>query len=207
MSQIVYPNGDATIVVPAGGSIAVASRAEAQVYLRVGFPNYPEQDDLIGLVSNLVPSVFGPYANGATIEIQAGATEVLYSVGTAPVIAELGDWAYQGAPAAITTAAASTTLTAAQVLTGIIVGDNTSGGNIDFQMPTVANLIAATDWAVNESFDFSLVNVSAGAVPITIVTNTTWTLVGDMAASATIRSARFRARVTGATTGTLYRIA
>jgi hypothetical protein len=207
MSQIVYPNGDATVVVGAGESIAVASRAEAQIYRQVGFPNYPEQNDLLGVIENLEVEVFGPYATGATIQIEAGATEVLYSVGTAPVISELGDWAYQAAPAAITTAAASTLLTAAQVLTGIIVGDNTSGGNIDFQMPTVANLIAATDWEVNESFDFSLVNISAGAVSITITTNTTWTLVGSMVASATIRSARFRARVTGPTTGTLYRIA
>lgn len=207
MSQIVYPQGDATISVPAGSVIAVASRAEAQVFEVVGFPNYPNASDLLGVVSDLTPSVFTFGGSAATVSIQAGATEVYYSVGTAPVINELGNWVYQGAPAATITGGANFLLTAAQVTPGIIVVNNTSGGNINAQLPTVANLIAATDWDVNDAFDFSLINISAGAVPVTIVTNTTWTLVGDMVASATIRSARFRARVTGATTGTLYRIA
>lgn len=114
----------------------------------------------------------------------------------------------QAAPVAKTD---TVTLTAAEVLgafpsgIGFITGDPTAAAN--YTLPTVANVEAAlpADFAVNDAFDCAILNLDA-ALAITVLTNTGWTLVGNMVVAAAT-SVLFRARKTGAGAFTLYRFA
>ena len=106
----------------------------------------------------------------------------------------------QGAPTALTAGAVAT---ADQLANGLFTFNGTAG---NLQLPTVADLEAGISSAVktNAAFDFYVVNTD-GADAITLTTNTGWTIVG-VAAVALTSSAHFRARKTGATTWTLYRL-
>jgi hypothetical protein len=107
--------------------------------------------------------------------------------------------AIQGAPA---TVSAAGTLTAAQLLTGLIVASGTPGTQT---LPTVALLEAALpNVKVDSGFNLNLVNTAGSTA--TVATGTGWTIVGT-ATAATVTSAAFRARKTGDNTWTLYRIA
>jgi len=79
-----------------------------------------------------------------------------------------------------TTAADTATLTAAQILGGLITGTPTAAAN--YTTPTAALLIAALQALgvpyLNESFEFSIKNTSAGANTITVVGGTGVTIVG-----------------------------
>ena len=107
----------------------------------------------------------------------------------------------QGAPTALTAAA---TLTAAQLSNGLITY---TGAAVDLTLPTVALLEADVSSAskVNAAFDFTIINIG-GTNAATVVVGTGWTIVGVAGVSAST-SARFRARKTGDTTWTLYRVA
>lgn len=148
-----------------------------------------------------------------------GASYPLESFGPTPAIPQ-GTGGYQVgagnlnepnmvAVAAPATATASATLTASQVLNGILLGSPGSSA-ASYQLPTVATLEAGISSAgVGDSFDFSVVNVDgSGSGVITLTTNTGWTLVGLMTVVATAGTAQmFRARKTGSGAWTLYRIA
>ncbi|TIW28678.1 MAG: hypothetical protein E5V63_04145 [Mesorhizobium sp.] len=119
----------------------------------------------------------------------------------------------QAAPAAKTT---STTLTAAELLGGLLTGNQGAAGAAAYTLPLATDLETALlairpDLANNDAFDFNVINISTvAAETITMTTNTGWTLVGDMilAANATGDESvgRFRARRTAANTYTLYRV-
>lgn len=107
------------------------------------------------------------------------------------------------------TATATATLTVAQVTSGILLGSPSTSA-ASYTLPTVADLEASLGNAkVGSSFDLSVVNVDGSSSGvITLVTNTGWTLVGLMTVVATAGTAQlFRARKTGATTWSLYRVA
>jgi hypothetical protein len=107
--------------------------------------------------------------------------------------------AFQGAPA---TVSAAGTLTAAQLLTGLIVASGTPGTQT---LPTVALLEAALpNVKVDSGFNLNLINTAGSTA--TVATGTGWTIVGT-ATAATVTSAAFRARKTGDGAWTLYRIA
>lgn len=114
-----------------------------------------------------------------------------------------------GAIPAPQTATASATLSAAQVLGGILLGSPGSSAAA-YTLPTVATLEASLSNAVKvgSSFDLSVVNVDgSGSGVITMTTNTGWTLVGLMTVAATAGTAQlFRARRTGDGAWSLYRI-
>lgn len=107
-----------------------------------------------------------------------------------------------------TTATVTATLTVAQATSGILLGSpGTSAAS--YTLPTVADLEATLGNAkVGSSFDLSVVNVDGSSSGvITLVTNTGWTLVGLMTVVATAGTAQtFRARKTGASTWSLYRV-
>ena len=118
----------------------------------------------------------------------------------------------QAAPTALTTSA---TLTAAQILGGLLTANQGGGATAAYQLPLGTDLEAAlpaANIAVNDSFEFSLINISTvAAEDVSITTNTDWTLVGNMDIqsndAATSKSVgRFRVRRTAAHVFTLYRI-
>jgi hypothetical protein len=117
----------------------------------------------------------------------------------------------QGAQTAKTT---STTLTAAEVNTGIITVNNGAAGTTTLTLPLASAMDSQFSNVTNGySWDFSVVNISTTAAEDADVgTNTGWTLVGNMDIEAdddprARSSAKFRARKTGTGAWTLYRMA
>jgi hypothetical protein len=199
--QVIFAQGTATVTVPANEKIAVQAYSPASVFQEVGYPNFPESQDLLQVVENTT-YVSGAFTNATNVTIQAGASGAYYSVGVAPDISNNGNWQPQGAPANIADGG-SMVATAANVLTGIITATPTSAR--DIQLPTGANLDLATEWAIGDSFDFSVITLAAFALTLTVNTNVT--IVGSAATAATSgASARFRCRKTAADTFVVYRI-
>lgn len=155
-------------------------------------------------------------ASGASAGTGAGASITLtpgaVSTGAAGGVFVRGlEVLSQGAPTALTTSA---TLTAAQVLAGILTANQGGGATAAYQLPTGSALQTALPaaFAAGDAFIFSLINVSTvAAEDVTITTNTDWTLVGSMAvqsndADTSKSSGRFMARKTADHVFTLYRI-
>ena len=187
--QVIFTQGTATVTVPAGEKIAVQAYSPASVFQEVGYPNFPESQDLLTTVENTT-YVSSAFTNATSVTIQAGASGAYYAIGVAPAITNDGNWQPQGAPANIADGG-SMLATAANVLTGIITATPTASRNI--QMPTGANLDLATEWAIGDSFDFSVITFAAFALTLTV--NTDVTIEGAPATAATSGSAaRFRCR-------------
>jgi len=118
----------------------------------------------------------------------------------------------QGNPTAKTV---SSTLTAAQILAGIITINQGAGAASAQQLPLASAMDTAfPTFAANDAFDFSVINTSVvDAEDASLTTNTGWTLVGSMdlqahnALASGSSSGRFRARKTGTGAWTLYRLA
>ncbi len=199
--NVIFTQGTATFTVPAGEKVAVQAYSPASVFQEVGYPNFPETQDLLQVVENTT-YVSAAFTNATIVTIQAGASGALYAVGVAPVITDDGNWQLQGAPANIADGA-SMIATAAEVLTGIVTATPTTTRSI--QLPLGSNLDLATEWAIGEGFDFSVITLAAFALTITV--NTGVTIVGSAATAATSgASARFRVRKTAADTFIVYRI-
>ena len=201
--QVIFTQGTATVAVPAGEKIAIQSLTPANVFQEVGFPNFPEALDLLTVVDNTT-YVSSAFTNATNVVIQASASGVYYSVGVAPEISNNGNWQPQPAPSNIADGA-SMIMTAAELLTGIITSTITANRNL--QLPTGANLDLATEWAIGDSFDFTIMTL--GAFVLTLIVNTgTATIVGSPATANTAgATARFRLRKTAADTFIAYRIA
>lgn len=115
------------------------------------------------------------------------------------------------APTALTVTAV---LTAAQLINGSFTANQGGGAVATYTLPTAALLNAAlpADFSVDDSFEFTLINISTvAAEDVTIAAGTGWTLVGNMTVNSndaigSVSSGIFRARKTAATTWTLYRI-
>ena len=116
----------------------------------------------------------------------------------------------QGAPTAKTV---SSTMTAAQVLAGIITVAQGAGAVSNQQMPTGTAIQAAlpASFGVNDAFDFSVINLGAASEVANITVNTDVTIVGNASipipATGAQSSARFRVRKTADHVFVVYRIA
>ena len=202
--QIIYPQGTATVTIPAGESIAVYSDAAGvEVFRNLGFPNYPVQEDELTGPTAGIQSVYGPYTSGASITINANAAPVFYAVGTAPVVDLLYDFQVQGAPTAYTGA---DTVTAAHMLGGIVTLTQATGATVALTLSTGALLDLASEFSVNDSFDWHVINLGSGANSGTLTAATGHTIVGAAVVSAAT-SAHLRTRKTAADTFVTYRIA
>lgn len=88
MATIVYPQGEATVTVPANEKIAVFSYSSVQIYQRVGYPNFPDSWDLIETTDDGEQYVSSAFAAGATLRVSPSASPAFYEVGSAPVVTE-----------------------------------------------------------------------------------------------------------------------
>jgi hypothetical protein len=200
--NVIFTQGTATVSVPAGEKIAVQAYSPTSVFQEVGFPNFPNTQDLLTVVSDNATYVSAAFTNATNVTIQTGASGAYYAIGVAPTISNNGNWQPQGAPANIADGG-SMIATAADVLTSIITATPTAGRNI--QLPLGTDLELATEWAVNDSFDFSVITLAAFALTLTV--NTGVTIVGSPATGAgSGAAARFRLRKTAADTFVVYRI-
>jgi hypothetical protein len=202
--DIIYPQGTATITVAAGDSVAVWSQgAGVQVFRNVGYPNYPSQQSELTGPTAFVQSVYGAYASGAELTINANAATVYYATGVAPVVPVIYQWQTQGAPVAFT---AADTVTATAMLGGLTTLTQATGATVALTLATGAVLDAASDFDVGDSFDWVIINLGAGANSGTLTASTTHAIVGA-AVVAAATSATFRTRKTAADTFVTYRIA
>jgi hypothetical protein len=214
MSNKVFPFGVATVAIAAADKLAVWSATPYKVYLRAGYPNYPETWGLLkaGLANE--EYVSAAFTAAGAVRIEAGASQVLYQAGTDAVIVErLADQA-QGSPVAMTTAA---TVAVAGMLAGIITGTHAAGATQAYTLPTGAVTDAGLEIGIGESIDWSILNLSAAAADTITLTAaaTGHTIVGNPivqsanAATGGIygNSAMFRTRKTAADTFITYRIA
>lgn len=198
-NQIVYPQGSKEVTLSANESIAVQSVGKAQVYRRLGYPNFPNSDSLLGEVNN-TETVFGPYTSGATIIIKAGASQAAYETGTAPVVLAQRQAQSQGAPVALN---ATGSITAAALLGGIVT--STTAAAVAGSVPTGAVLDAAAEgWQIGQSVDWTVIDTGANA--FTVTADTGHTLVGNMVVAAG-STGQFRTRKTAAATYITYGVA
>lgn len=204
-SSLVSPFGNSgEIIVPAGESIAVACQGTAQVSRKIGFPNYPDQVTLIGTVIN-GQTVFGSYTSGATIIVEAsGGVAAFYEVGAAPVVQQGRLNAQVQVTPAVIADGGSMAFTPASLLTGYVTATPTTSRSI--QLPTGTAMDAAANFAINDSFDWSLTTLAAFALTVTV--NTDHTIVGaPVATGATLgNTIRWRTRKTADNTFVSYRI-
>lgn len=119
----------------------------------------------------------------------------------------------QAAPTAKTTAA---TLTAAEILVGLMTGTHAAGATQAYTLPTGTDFDAATQMSTDDAFDWSLINLSAAAIDtITLTAGATHTIVGNPIVQSSHsttggiygNSAVFRTRKTAANTFVTYRVA
>ena len=205
---IVYSNG--SIEVSVSADITIYTSGTAKIYYQASntgiAPVFYPSSSVINQQVTLTPG-----SGVDKVRIDADEAQVLYAVGSSdPVIVERIE-GYQGAPSAQTTTA---TLTAADLLSGIITADQGASGAAAYTLPLATAMdTALPTFDAGDSFDFSLLNISTdGAEDATILTATGWTLVGSIAVqsndAATSKSAGlFRVRKTAAGAYTLYRIA
>ena len=112
------------------------------------------------------------------------------------------------APVEVTTAA---TLTAAQVLNGLILANSgITAASVTYTLPTVADLeltLSNSD-KVGTAFTFRLVNLGTSSGTAIIATNTGWTITGSLTMTVPVTTgAQFVARKSAAGAWTLYRVA
>ena len=113
------------------------------------------------------------------------------------------EFGWQPAP---TAKAATTTLTIAELLTGLITTSGTVAISLTLPTGTLSDAgIAAPALPVNGCFDWSIVNIGTSAAVVTMVAGTAHTIVGG-ATLAIATSANFRTRKTAANTFVTYRI-
>jgi hypothetical protein len=108
------------------------------------------------------------------------------------------------------------TLTAAELLTGLVTGTHTAGATAAYTLPTGTLLDAAGAFLVDEYFDWTLINLSAAAADtITVTAGADHTVVGTMICQSAHSSTglvhgnalRLRTRKTAANTFVSYRLA
>ena len=196
--NVIFAQGTATVTVPAGEKIAVQAYSPASVFQEVGYPNFPESQDLLTVVENTT-YVSAAFTNATSVTIQAGASGATYAVGTDPVVSDDGKFQLQGTPGVLNATGA---LTAAMILSGIVT--STTAAAVAGTLPTGAVLDAGSEFAIGDSFDWSVIATGANAFTVTAAA-TGHTVVGT-AAVATVTSGAWRTRKTAAETFVSYRI-
>ena len=109
-------------------------------------------------------------------------------------------------PISITTAQ---TLTASQVLNGLIFANNGITASVNYTLPTVTALEVelVNSERVGTAFSFRVINLGTSSGTAVIVTNTGWTISGSLTMTIPVTTgASFVARKSAAGAWTLYRV-
>lgn len=197
MSIPVYSQGTAQFNLTATQSVAVYTQDVANVSRILGYPNQAPSKSLLGVVT-AGQTVFGPYTGGATIVVDGGAALTTYEIGVSPITDERLLTFSQATPVAVDVTGA---VSAAAMMGGIVT--STTAAAVAGTIPTGATMDLASTFAVNDSFDWSVIATGANAFTVTAATG--HTIVGT-AVVATATSGRFRTRKTAADTFVTYRL-
>lgn len=196
--SIVYPNGEAiSIAVASGAAVAVKTKGTAKIYQIVGYPNIPDTRDLLLTVTNGEDAT-SVFTAAGTVEIEASASEVKYSIGVDAKVVDGESVVEQGAPVALN---ATGTLTAAMMLSGIVT--STSAAAVVATVATGAVLDLASSFTAGDSFDFTVINTGPNIFTWTAASGIT--IVGDAVVQPR-DSATFKVRYTAADTFITYRL-
>ena len=199
-SGFVFPQGTAVVVVPASGSLAVASFSTATVQQVTGFANQPTTISNLGIANDATGQVtFGPFTLATTLLVRAGASPAFFEAGISPVVKELQHSVVQIDPTAVNVTGA---VSAAAIFSGIVT--STTAAAVAGTIPTGTVMDAASQFSVNDTFDWTVIN-TGGTNAFTVTAATGHTIVGQAAVNANI-SGRFRTRKTAANTFVTYRI-
>ena len=196
--NVIFTQGTATVTVPAGEKIAVQAYSPALVFQEVGFPNFPDSQDLLTTVENTT-YVSPAFTNATSVTIQAGASGAAYAVGVSPVISDSGKFQTQGAPGVLN---ATGTLTAAMILSGIVTSTSAAATVATLDVGAVVD--AASEFAIGDSFDWSVINTGPSTFTVSAAASG-HTIVG-VGAVLTLISAVWRTRKTAADTFVSYRL-
>lgn len=202
MSLILPADGTSVdVIVPAAGSIAVWSQGQAMVYRELGFPNFPDRLTLLGTIRPGVQQVFGPFATGAVIQIQAtGGFDVLYEVGASPIVQQWRvDATVQPTPSVLD---ATGTITPAFILSGIIT--STTAAAVTATLPTGTVMDQASTFAIDDAISWTVINTGA-TNSFTLAAAAGHTIVGNAVTTLSF-SGRYRTRKTAANTFVTYRL-
>jgi hypothetical protein len=197
-SQIVPPWGQLTVTVPASSKVATYGQVdEYTVNQIIGYPNQPSsQGNLFTGSGGFTSSAF---STAGSAVINAGAYPVLVNVGVTPVVFERLNGPYQPTPGTLN---ATGTLTAALIMGGIVT--STTAAAVAATLDTGTVMDAAATFAVDDSFDWVVINT--GGNTLTVTASSGHTIVGT-ATVVTVVSAVFRTRKTAANTFVTYRLA
>jgi hypothetical protein len=195
--NVIFAQGTATVTVPAGEKIAVQAYSAASVFQEVGFPNFPDSQDLLTVVENTT-YVSGAFTNATSVTIAAGASGATYAVGTNPVISDSGKFQSQGNPVAVNVTGP---ITAAALLGGIVT--STTAAAVDGTVPTGTVMEAASEWQVNDSVDWAVINLGPDVFDVVAAADHTIVRGASVAAG---QSGTWRTRKTAANTFVSYRI-
>jgi hypothetical protein len=210
MSRYIPPYGIARVIVNAGDRIATYSRESIKVWRIVGRPNQAEKLDLLQEVAADTEYRSAVFANGATLIIEGGQAQTLYTLGVGTVILENIGRRAQPTPTAMTVTAS---ITPAGLLSGMIIGTHAAGATQTYTLPAGATLDAAFEMDIGESVDWSIINASAAAADTITVAQAgaDHTIVGAAvivsANSAPDNTGMYRTRKTAADTFVTYRLA
>lgn len=197
-SSIILNYGSSgSVTIPANESIIVYTQDSATVFQFGNYPNVPPTKSFLGSVVNTT-TTFGPFTNGATVEVVGGSGVTLYAVGVAPAIIETKASQIQGAPVAVDVTGA---VSAAAIQGGIVTSSTAAA--VAGTVPTGAVFDAAAQMAVGDSVDWSVINTGPNTFTVTAATG--HTLVGT-ATVATVTSGLFRTRKTASDTFITYRL-
>jgi len=173
--------GQALLTVAASGYLAVTSKSPVKIYKKVGYPNLPESWDLLATTEADEVYLSAIFSAATEVRIEASSQEAFYETGTGPQITEPVIRTLTR-----TTIADAGTVTAAQVLTGILYQD-ASGGAVTMTSPTAALMDAALEAlggiAIGASIDLYIASNHATNTS-TISGGTGVTLVGSGAVTA-----------------------
>lgn len=194
-STRVPPYSQATITVLNGNKLATFSPSAYKVDNLATFANYPSA--VINSFTGSLGNTTTAYTADSSVTITAGSESVYYNQGVSPSVPERA--IYQTTPGTLN---ATGTLTAALIEGGIVTSSTAAG--VTATLDTGAICDAALTMAVDDAFDWSVINT--GANTFTVTASTGHTIVGT-AAVATVTSARFRTRKTAASTMVTYRLA
>lgn len=193
-SYKVPPFGSLTLAVAASAKVAAYSVGQYDVQQVVGYPNEPPANQqLFAGTGGFTSSAF---TLAGTAIINAGSQCVYVNVGASAVVFERQN--YQPTPGTLNATGA---LTAALILGGIVT--STTGAAVAATLDTGTVMDAAGTFAIDDSFDWTVINTGANAFTVTAAAG--HTIVG-VAAVATVTSGRFRTRKTAANTFVTYRI-
>jgi hypothetical protein len=193
-STLVRAFSQTTFTVPASSTVATTSKSAYTVDKQITFANYPPA--VSNIFSGSGPNLPAVFSTATVVTITAGSNPVYYNVGVTPLVYETTD--YQTTPGTLN---ATGTLTAALIMGKIVT--STTAAAVAATLDTGTVMDAAGTFAVDDSFDWAIINT--GGNTLTVTASTGHTIVGT-ATVVTVVSARFRTRKTAANTFVTYRL-